>query len=106
MSKRARAETPDGESSSLPFGSLERNSTLSMLENQEDEDEIDRRRDEGQLTFGEKLRAGKDANEDPSDEEAKPELTEQAGSFSGATLPAKLLITDPALSHSPYGRRG
>jgi hypothetical protein len=77
-----------------------------VLENEEDEDEIDRRRDEGQLTFGEKLRAGKDANDNPSDEEAKPELTEQAGSFSGATLLAKLVITHPVLSHSPHGRRG
>ena len=79
---------------------------MSVLENEEDEDEVDRRRDEGQLTFGEKLRAGKDANDNPSDEEAKPELTEQAGSFSGATLLAELVITDPVLSHSPHGRRG
>jgi Ran-binding protein 3 len=53
-----------------------------VLENKDDEEEVDRRRDEGQLSFGEKLRAGKDAEEEASDEEAKPELTAQAGALS------------------------
>jgi len=78
MSKRARAGTPDGETSTLSPGPLERNSTLSVLgNNDDDDDELDRRRDEGQLSFGEKLRAGKDAEEEASDEEARPELTAQ-----------------------------
>src|SRR5882762_7414609 len=53
--KRARAGSPDGESSSSR-GSLERNLTLSIFGNKEDEeDEEDRRRrDDGQLSFGEK----------------------------------------------------
>ena len=90
MSKRARAGTPDGETSSLSPGSLERNSTLSVLNNNDKEEELDRRRNDGQLSFGEKLRAGKDVEEGASDEDAKPELTEQAGVFSGSALPCFL----------------
>jgi Ran-binding protein 3 len=74
MPKRARAGSPDGSSRS----SLERNSTLGAFGTQEDEDEEYSRRDEGQLSFGEKLRAGKNA-EEASDEDAKPELTAQEG---------------------------
>jgi Ran-binding protein 3 len=87
MSKRARAGTPDGESPPSR-GSLERNSTLSMLRNEKDrEEDIRRRRDDGQLSFGEKLRAGKDAEEETSDEDTKPELTAQAGMSSISCLP-------------------
>lgn len=83
-SKRARAGSPDEVSSSR--GSLERNSTLSVLGSREqseekDEDSEDRRRDDGQLTFGEKLRAGKDDKEETSDEDTKPELIAQAGAY-------------------------
>lgn len=38
-------------------------------------------RDDGQLSFGEKLRAGKDADESVSDEDGKPELTAQTGGY-------------------------
>jgi len=83
--KRARAGSPDGESSSSR-GSLERNLTLSIFGNKEDEeDEEDRRRrDDGQLSFGEKVRAGKNAEEEASDDDTKPELTAQSGMFSPA----------------------
>jgi len=73
MPKRAQAGSPDGSSSR---SSLERNPTLSAFGTQQDED--DSRRDDGQLSFGEKLRAGKDAEEEASDEDDKPELTAQA----------------------------
>ena len=59
-----------------------------MLRNEKDrEEDIRRRRDDGQLSFGEKLRAGKDAEEETSDEDTKPELTAQAGMSSISCLP-------------------
>jgi Ran-binding protein 3 len=103
VQKRARAGTPDGEASSLIPGALERNSTLSVFGNKGDEEEVDPRRDEGQLSFGEKLRAGKDVDEQASDEGAKPELTEQAGRFSESGL--ELFITN-IISRSVHRRRG
>ncbi|KAF7965845.1 hypothetical protein HWV62_41226 [Athelia sp. TMB] len=80
LTKRARASTPPNESSSSR-SSLERNSTLSSFGSTEDVNgpaHHDKKRDEGQLSFGEKLRAGKNNEETTSDEETKPELTAQA----------------------------
>lgn len=51
---------------------------LGSKEDNDNEDKKGRRRDDGQLSFGEKLRAGKDVEEEGSDEETKPELTEQS----------------------------
>lgn len=87
MPKRPRAGSPDSSSK----GSLERNSTLSALSAQEDKDAEHSRRDEGQLSFGEKLRAGKNA-EEANDEDAKPELTTQQGIYSFSTLYHRDLI--------------
>lgn len=84
--KRARAESPSGGSSR---SSLERKegSAFSLLGNGEGsgsgEDDGDADRDESDRapsTFGERLRAEKDGDEELSEEE-KEKLTEQEGEF-------------------------
>lgn len=74
--KRARAESPEATSSR---SSLERTISTQTANTKTDEDDGHSRRDDGQLSFGEKLRAGKDADEDTSEEETKPELEAQSG---------------------------
>lgn len=84
VTKRARASTPPNEIHSSR-SSLERNSTLSVFGGTAvvgGDRGQGKKRDDGQLSFGEKLRAGKDTDETASDEEAKPELTAQAGVYS------------------------
>ena len=81
--KRARAESPNGGSSR---SSLE-GSAFGVLGNGEgsgsgeDEGDVDREEsDRAPSTFGERLRASKDGDEEQSEEE-KEKLTEQEGEF-------------------------
>ena len=70
MPKRTRTGSPYG-------GSLERSGSVLSTSDADDEDEEPGIHD-GQLSFGEKLRAGKDS-EDVTDEVTKPEFTSQEG---------------------------
>jgi len=75
--KRARAGSPNGSSRS----SLERNSTISVFASNDagvDDSEAEDDRDDRPVSFGEKLRAGKDDEDtEQSDEESKIVLQEQ-----------------------------
>jgi len=75
--KRPRAGSPDGSAQS----SLERNKSTSVFgetgkgsDSGEEEEQ-----EEGTTTFGEKLRAGKDDEDERWDEDSKVQLTEQDG---------------------------
>ncbi|KII85996.1 hypothetical protein PLICRDRAFT_44450 [Plicaturopsis crispa FD-325 SS-3] len=75
VSKRARGGSPDGALSGR--SSLERpNSASNVLDGDKDDAEDD---DAGQVTFGDKLRAGKDSDEEGKSDEDEPKvaLTEQ-----------------------------
>jgi len=77
VQKRARAGSPSGSSRS----SLERNSTIGIFGSNGtagDDSGVEDDRDDRPITFGEKLRAGKDDEEDSkSDDEPRVVLTEQ-----------------------------
>lgn len=72
MPKRTRTGSPEG--------GLERSgSVLSTSGARTDEEDEDSGKHDGQLSFGEKLRAGKDSEDVTDDEVAKPEFTSQEG---------------------------
>jgi Ran-binding protein 3 len=75
MQKRARAGSPSGGSSR---SSVERNSTVNVLGSNEGGDSGEEDVDDAPVSFGEKLRAGKDDEDSRSDEgQLKVMLTEQ-----------------------------
>ena len=78
MQKRARAGSPTSSSQS----SLERNPTVSVFasDGPADDSGAEDDKDDPPISFGEKLRAGKDDEEaEQSDEESKVVLQEQDG---------------------------
>jgi len=101
--KRARATSPSGGSSQ---SSLERKPGLNILNSNDDGDSEVEGEEEKAVSFGEKLRAGRDdENEGNSDEDKKLVLTEQEGAFTFVfvfQVPLLMLLC----SHDWGGRRG